>query len=1308
MRKRNILTYCLLNILFICWCGITFSQSAYRFQNYSINDGLSQSSVLCVVQDDNYALWIGTQDGLNRFDGKRFEVFTSDEVKGLEGSYIRSSLKQSDGTLWFGTVNGLTTYDPKTEKFNTYNYSKHNLSVEKIVADNQNNIWFTTATKGVWKFNTKTQKFSAQNHIFNINEAKNIFLSQENVLYVSSEKKYVDAYNLNTKKRTEINLKSKNGTPVIVQFIGQFEANEIIFGTNQGLYKFTPKTQKSEPLFKELDAKFGFMGVSSVLYTPDNHWYIGTTSKGLFTVYEDGSIFNSRQDIFQKNALLFDEISCLYQDLSGTIWVGTARGISCFDPNNQGFLGVGPSGNLEHGIPTASVWSLAENQTAQFVYIGTDSGISRLNRETGKFEQFYRRKEQTLTGEGSENAVLAIEIISENKILAACVDGLFELNIRGKNEYTFKRLSFIDDKLSEEHRRSYRIKPYKENQYFIATKAGVLLIDLKTKKVKEFVHNPKNPKKTITSGICRLIYKTKSGKYLFATSSGGLNVLNDSDPENLYIEPYVHNKQLSKEFTGYITDIIELNSSDFWMGTLGSGLVHWNEKSQKIKIYTKEDGLPNNVIYNIIVGKNNNLWLSTNKGLSSFNPSTLKTKNYTEMHGLLSNEFNMGAALKSVSGDLFFGGISGFNYFNPVALSNTNLKADVVFTKFKLDKGWISPSTKDSPLTQPISTTEEINLDFNNRSFTIRFQPTNLSNPSLVSYKYILEGNDEGEVELGNTNELRFNSLSSGDYVLKVYAKVGDGEWSESPAELVIRIAPPFWNTWWFWIVSALLLFIMVRFSIRKRIDYERREQVRLEMKIADRTREIRAQNIKIEKQKQQLEKKKEKVEKQRLQLEIEKEKSERLLRNVIPESMATELLETGEVSARAFKVVSVLFTDFVGFTTIADRTDPTELVRKLDVFFRKFDEIVFSNNLEKIKTIGDAYMCAGGVPVRNNTNPIDACLAGLQIQYYMESLKKEALDANEEYWSLRLGINTGEVTAGVIGSKRLAYDIWGTTVNHAQRMEMLGEPGKVTITKNTFLHIEPYFECIYQGKVESKSKGKLEMYQVIGIKPQLSMDGLGIYPNERFHQIVNLHHYSSINYYKAERFIMKQLEERLSDKLHYHSIAHTKDVVSAVERLALMENVTDEGLFLLKTAATYHDAGFVEQYEKNEPIGVRLAAEILPKYGYTEEHIERVKELIYVTAIPHKPKNNLEEIICDADLDYLGRDDFHEIADRLRRELREHGKIDSDRKWDEMQVAFLTQHRYFTKTAIETRRPKKLQNLEEIKQKLETFNYKD
>ena len=515
-------------------------------------------------------------------------------------------------------------------------------------------------------------------------------------------------------------------------------------------------------------------------------------------------------------------------------------------------------------------------------------------------------------------------------------------------------------------------------------------------------------------------------------------------------------------------------------------------------------------------------------------------------------------------------------------------------------------------------------------------------------------------------------------------------------------------KTWWLSILAASVFLLLLFVFIRRRIETSRRNQVRLEVKIAERTKEIRLQKTKIEEQKRLLEEEKHKVEEQQALLQKEKDRTEQWLLNTLPSQVVIELKRNGKVKAQAFKQVSIMFTDVVGFTRISESMAPSRIVSKLDMLFQKFDEIIQANNLEKIKTIGDAYMCAGGVPVENSTNPIDACCAALQIQAFMEKLKYEAIADHEDYWEIRLGINTGPVIAGIVGNIRLAYDVWGSSVNLAQRMEMLGEPGKVTITGHTFQQIEPYFECDYKGKALTKSRTKVDMYVVQRIKPELSVQGEGLIPNSRFEEIKKLHHYSSIKYYKTEHHVLKMLENGLEPNLYYHSLNHTKDVVKSVERLALLEGVTDEGLFLLKTAAIFHDAGFLESYQHNEPIGARMAEEILPQYGYTEDHIQTIKDLIFVTQIPHKPTNKLQEIICDADLDYLGRNDFEEIADKLRRELKERKIISSDKKWDEIQISFLRQHKYFTKTAIETRQKNKEKNIQLVIDRLERDEYID
>ena len=1286
---------------------VAHAQSAYRFSNFSINDGLSQSSVTCLLQDDNHALWIGTQDGLNRFDGKQFEVFSSEDSDGLKSEYIKCGTKTSDGRLWFGTANGLSAFNPKTERFTHYTIpGKIALQIEGVCLDQQGVLWMATAAKGVVSFSPKTTKFTEHVKISSSRHIRGIYNAPDGGLFIVTEDKGVFLTDIN-KTRSKAIVLPVSAMQNLVQRIVTTEKGKTYFCTSQGVYEYGSGSQKLIPAFQELSTQWGMVSVTDLVQTNDGTTYIVTAGQGLYTIFPNGAIAKSAHDLLQKNALLFNDINVLFLDDSGTFWAGTKRGLSGFDPTTQGFLGIGPSADLSQGIPKPNVWSFGEDKNEKYIFVGTDLGISRRNRYTGTFEQFYRSDINTALGEGDETAVLAMFVIDQNHVLAGCADGMFELMINPDGGYTFKRLELRPDNIVSRHNRVYSIVHWKDQKYFLGTKAGALLIDLKTKEAIAFEHLAKHPKESIASGVCRVVYKDNTGKIWFATSSGELSVLSVRKGKPS-IHPYEHNALFLKASKDYISSMCQTGPNEYWFGTIGSGLMKWNDKTKKLDVYQKKQGLPNNVVYGVLKAGSKHLWLSTNKGLCRFDRYGSKCVNYTERDGLMSNEFNIGAYFRSKNGELYFGGIYGYNFFRPEKLSLKSKDVSVKIVKFKLDKGWLLPGDAGSPLKKPISLTDVITLRYRQRSFSVRFQPSNLSHPDLINYKYILEGADEGEMLIGSSNELRFSSLSPGTYVLKIYARIGEGPWSKTPAMLSIEIKSPFWATWWFIVLICVVLAVAIRIFVRERINSARRDQVRLEMKIADRTKEIRAQNEKIENQRKQLELEKNKVVEQQRLLQIEKDKSEKLLKNIIPESTAEELKNLGRASARAYKTVSVLFTDFVGFTKAAERMSPTELVSKLDVYFRKFDEIIVSNGLEKIKTIGDAYMCAGGVPVRNLTNPVDTCLAALQIQHYMATLKYNAIAHNQEYWELRLGINTGEVTAGVIGSERLAYDIWGSTVNQAQRMEMLGEPGKVTVSGNTFKYIEPYFECSFRGKAQSKSKGLIDMYTVDRIKPELSINGEGVLPNERFHQIVNLHHFSSINYYKAERHIIRVLEQGLSEKLHYHSIEHSIDVVKAVERLALLEGITDEGLFLLKTAATYHDAGFVEQYDKNEPIGARLAEEILPKYGYTDQHIATIKELIYVTQIPHQPKNKLEEIMCDADLDYLGRDDFHDIADRLRRELREHGKIDSDRKWDEIQIHFLTAHRYFTDTAITTRQEKKLENIQEIRDRLERDEYED
>jgi adenylate cyclase len=231
--------------------------------------------------------------------------------------------------------------------------------------------------------------------------------------------------------------------------------------------------------------------------------------------------------------------------------------------------------------------------------------------------------------------------------------------------------------------------------------------------------------------------------------------------------------------------------------------------------------------------------------------------------------------------------------------------------------------------------------------------------------------------------------------------------------------------------------------------------------------------------------------------LNQERRKSDRLLLNILPESIAEELKREDRVEPRHYDDVSVLFTDFVGFTRIAEGLTCQNLIAELDNCFRQFDVIAKRHNLEKIKTIGDAYMAAGGLPAVNRTHALDCVLAALEISRRIEEEAKKKAAENQPYWQVRIGVHTGHLVAGVIGREKFAYDVWGDTVNTASRMESSGAAGRVNISSTTYERVKEFFECEHRGKIAAKNKGEIDMYFVNGIRAELARpDGT---PNEKF-----------------------------------------------------------------------------------------------------------------------------------------------------------------------------------------------------------------
>lgn len=393
------------------------------------------------------------------------------------------------------------------------------------------------------------------------------------------------------------------------------------------------------------------------------------------------------------------------------------------------------------------------------------------------------------------------------------------------------------------------------------------------------------------------------------------------------------------------------------------------------------------------------------------------------------------------------------------------------------------------------------------------------------------------------------------------------------------------------------------------------------------------------------------------------------------------------------FQMVTVLYVGITGFSEITRLENAQEMTDELDRLFLAFDEIAEKYNIQKIKFPGDSYMCAGGIPVKNSTNPVDVALAALEMQQLVLFLQEKFKKENKKFWGFSMGIHTGPVIATTVGKKKVSYNLKGETVNIATRMQAASEEGKINVSVMTYELIREYFTCEYHGVLPVKYKENHEMYYIKRIKKAYSVDREGLKPNEIFNIKYKLRQFADI-----QEIYLDKLEKELPDYLYYHNVKHTIDVITQAELIGWGEGVTDHELLLLKTAALFHDMGQIEGSINHEERSCEYARKYLKQHKYTEEEINKICEIIMATKLPPKPKNLLEKIICDADLDYLGRSDFIPVSDTLFRELKEQNIIDDINEWNKMQVKFLTNHAYFTDTAKKLREVNKQDQIERIK----------
>ena len=447
-----------------------------------------------------------------------------------------------------------------------------------------------------------------------------------------------------------------------------------------------------------------------------------------------------------------------------------------------------------------------------------------------------------------------------------------------------------------------------------------------------------------------------------------------------------------------------------------------------------------------------------------------------------------------------------------------------------------------------------------------------------------------------------------------------------------------------------------------------------------------------LAKQNQELEERIKDLEKINEMLLRDNQKIKTLYEKVSPDG----LKEPGDAEKKEkslkFNMATVLFADIHGFSQLVERTNSSSFMDELDEIIVEFEAIVTRYKIEKIKTIGDTYMCAGGIPVKNITNPIDVVMAAIEMRNYLKKFETEKRGTAEHIWDVKIGIHSGPVTASISGKKKINYEIKGDTVNTASRVEAVSDRGMILISVMTYELVKEFFDCEYFGKLPVKYKDDLQMYKVLGLKPEFSFNGEGIVPNDLF-----MIKFGLIQFTDIQEMVLDKLEIELPGYLFYHNVKHTVDVVTEVELIGWAEGCSDEEILLLKTAGLFHDAGHIIVYDNHEFYGTEIAKKMLPAYNYTPKQIECICSLIMSTKLPPRPTNLLENIMCDSDLDYLGRSDFIPVSNTLYEELKAQNKMGSLNDWNKIQVKFISGHQYFTKTARSLREVNKQLQIERI-----------
>ena len=831
-------------------------QNNIRFEHLGLDQGLSQSNTICILQDSRGFMWFGTRDGLNKYDGYKFTVYKNkaDDKTSISNNYIQAIKEGRDGSLWIATRGGgLNRYDRQKNEFTSFKHdpkNKYSISSDvtsAIMEDKQGTIWVGTEDGGLNKFDPGKNQFTA--YTFNKNDinslgdvfVRDIIEDSQQRLWIATNNGGVNLFNRKNNTFTRFQHEGNNSKSISsnnIYTLFEDSKHRLWIGTNGGgldlmdpasgtFEHFTHDAKKANSLANDF--------VHAINEDNGNLW-VGTENGGLSILDLSQNKFATyTSDEFDNSSLSNNSIYSICKDNKNNIWIGTFSGSL-----NIVNLDAAKFTHYKH-IPFKN--SLSNNKVLNIyedsrsgIWVSTDGGgLDYFDPQTAIFTNYRHQagNKNSLCGD----YVLSVREDYKNNIWAGTwADGITVFNRTTNSFKHFKNDPSDPSSLSSNN--AWMIFEDKDKNMWIGTHGGGLnLYNAGNNSFTNYQYDENNPL-SLSNNNVHAVFEDREGYLWISTDGGGLNRF---DKKKKAFTRFIHDDKKNSISNNSVGAVYEDGNGFLWIATM-AGLNRLDRKTNTFTVYTTKDGLPNNTIFGILEEDAKNLWISTNKGISRFNTLAKTFTNFGVADGLQSNEFKEEAYCKTRSGIMYFGGNNGFNQFSPGTIKDIPFEPPLVLTGFQIFNKEVAIADKNnpaSPLQKDITETKEITLTYKSSVISFEFASLNYTSTDKKQYAYMLEGFDKTWNEVGTKRTATYTNLDPGKYVFKVKGMNNEGQWSDTVTSIRLTITPPFWQTWWFRTFAILFMLGCLIAFYRMRIKAITKQKARLEKQVKERTAQV-------------------------------------------------------------------------------------------------------------------------------------------------------------------------------------------------------------------------------------------------------------------------------------------------------------------------------------------------------------------------------------------------------------------------------------------------------------------------------------